>query len=67
MKKEALENINSNLFNSFNPEDELWVVGGTLSESVSGSGTVGPSGGDAVVDADLTHDSNPAPVQPKSN
>jgi hypothetical protein len=28
MKKEAIENINSELFNSFNPEDDLWVAGG---------------------------------------
>ena len=29
MKKEALENINSDLFNSFNLQEELWIVGGT--------------------------------------
>lgn len=29
MKKEALENINMDLFNSFNPEEKLWIIGGT--------------------------------------
>jgi len=31
MKKEALENINGGLFKPFNPEEELWVVGGSTS------------------------------------
>ena len=50
MKKEALENINSDLFNSFNPEEELWIVGGT--GSVTGSATHTPAGTDGTVDGD---------------
>ena len=51
MKKETLENINDNLFNSFNPEDELWVVGSGTG-SVSGSITFAATSRDGSVDGD---------------
>jgi len=53
MKKEALENINSDLFDSFNPDEELWVVGGTT--CVGGSATGTPAGTDWDVNGDWDH------------
>ena len=53
MKKEALENLNSELFDSFNPNEELWIVGGTKSGSASGSVTHTPSGTDGGGDVDI--------------
>lgn len=50
MKSEELEKINSELFGSFDPEDESWIVGG--SKSVTGSATYTPSGPDGTVDFD---------------
>jgi len=50
MKKEALENINSELFDTFNPEQELAIVGGT--GSTTGKVTGGPNGNDWEADAD---------------
>ena len=52
MKRETLENINNDLFDSFNPEEELWIIGGATG-SVTGSATYGPSGPDGRVDGDL--------------
>jgi hypothetical protein len=46
-----LERINSELFGSFDPEDESWIVGG--SKTVSGSVTFTPSGPDGGGDVDL--------------
>ena len=53
MKKETLENINSDIFESFNPETELWVTGGNRSGSVTGGGTISPAGPDGSVDGDI--------------
>jgi hypothetical protein len=39
-----LENINDELFSSFDPEEELWIVGGQ--KSISGSGSSGGGDGD---------------------
>jgi len=52
MKKEALENINSELFNSFDPEQELWIIGGEITDCVTGRTTNGPNGYDSAVDSD---------------
>ena len=52
MKKEALENINSDLFNSFNPDDNLWVIGGTT-YSASISYTFGTSSPDTALEGDI--------------
>jgi len=51
--KKSLESINSELFNAFNPEDELWVVGGSKSVSGSGSVTSTPNGPDGGGDVDV--------------
>lgn len=50
IKREELERINSELFGSFDPEDELWIVGG--SKSVTVSGTFTPNGPDSTVTFD---------------
>jgi hypothetical protein len=31
LSAQELENINSELFNSFDPEQELWIIGGSTS------------------------------------
>jgi hypothetical protein len=51
INNEELETINSELFGSFDPEDESWIVGG--SKSVTGSGTFTPNGPDGTVDFDF--------------
>lgn len=52
----TLETLNNELFNSFNPQDEPWVVGGGFTGTGS-HGTHGPSGpdpgGDVDIDADM--------------
>jgi len=55
MKKEALENINNDLFDSFNPDEDLWVVGGYTYTS-GGSATGNPIGSDWDVTADMDFD-----------
>jgi hypothetical protein len=47
---EELERINSELFASFNPEDEMWIVGG--SSSLTSRVTFTPTGPDAAADFD---------------
>jgi hypothetical protein len=49
---EPLENTNSELFNSFNPEVELWVVGG--SNTISDQWTYQPDSSDNIVDYDIS-------------
>ncbi len=51
INSEELERINSELFGSFDPEDESWIVGG--SKTVSGSVTFTPNGPDGGGDFDL--------------
>lgn len=50
INSEELERINSELFGSFDPEDESWIVGG--SKTVSGSVTFTPNGPDGGGDFD---------------
>jgi len=47
---EELERINNELFGSFDPEDELWIVGG--SKTGTSSVTYTPTGPDGGVDFD---------------
>lgn len=49
-----IESLNNDLFNSFNPQDEPWVVGGTGSGSFNG--TFGHGGTDAQIDGDIDFD-----------
>lgn len=42
------ENINDEVFETFNPDEELWLIGGMKVKSASGCGSSG--GGDADVD-----------------
>ena len=51
IKGEELERINDELFNSFNPEDESWLVGG--GKTSTSWITYSPSGVDAVFDIDI--------------
>jgi len=51
INSEELETINSELFGSFDPEDESWIVGG--SKTVSGSVTFTPNGPDGGADVDF--------------
>ena len=51
INSEELETINSELFGSFDPEDEAWIVGG--SKTLSGSVTFTPNGPDGGGDVDL--------------
>ena len=39
-----IESINNELFETFNPDEELWIVGG--SKSLSGSASAGGGDGD---------------------
>ena len=48
---EELERINSELFGSFDPEEESWIVGGAATGS--GSATYTPAGFDAGGDVDF--------------
>jgi hypothetical protein len=50
---EELESINNNLFGSFDPEDESWLVGG--STTLTTSHTFTPEGFDALVDVDWAY------------
>ena len=45
-----LENSESELFETFDPQDELWIVGGSTSSTAMATFT--PSGVDAIVDMD---------------
>jgi hypothetical protein len=44
MEANMIESINNELFETFNPDEELWIVGG--SKSVSGCGSAGGGDGD---------------------
>lgn len=59
-EKQELENINAKLFSSFDPEEELWILGGQQDmeelaageKTVSGSVTGTPQGPDGGGDFD---------------
>jgi hypothetical protein len=53
-KVEQLENANTELFNSFNPEEELWVVGGSSEDTFTGRVTLQPDSPDMAEDLDYT-------------
>jgi len=46
------ESINDELFKSFDPEEELWLIGGSYKQTVNASITYSPGG----VDADMLYD-----------
>jgi hypothetical protein len=48
---EELEGLNNNLFRSFDPDDENWIVGG--SKTITGGPTGSPDSPDAWVDMDM--------------
>jgi len=47
------ENIGDELFNSFDPEEELWLIGGSGRRTDSLIHTASPSGGDINTDYDI--------------
>jgi hypothetical protein len=49
---EELENLESELFSTFDPDDELWIVGG--SKTISDMATFTPTGMDHAIDIDYT-------------
>jgi hypothetical protein len=49
---EGIENLESELFGSFDPEDELWIVGG--SKTITDMYTFTPTGPDTVLDIEYT-------------
>jgi hypothetical protein len=55
----VLEDINNDIFSTFNPADELAIVGGTW--AASGSATPGDGGGD------VSHDSGNEATMPASS
>jgi hypothetical protein len=56
MSAEALENINSELFNSFDPEQELWIIGGSTRTTICSGMTMGSNGQtDSNLDYEITY------------
>lgn len=55
---EELERLNSNLFRSFDPDDENWIAGGG-SRTVTGGPTGTPESPDAWLDMDLIFEETP--------
>jgi hypothetical protein len=51
-KDRELESIKSELFNSFDPQDESWIVGGTT-KTITGGPTGTPMNPDAWMDMDI--------------
>jgi hypothetical protein len=54
MDTQELESINSELFNSFDPEQELWIIGGSTTRTASGQGTYSGGRPDGSVDVDFS-------------
>lgn len=53
MSAQELESINSELFNSFDPEQELWIIGGSTRQSFTSSGTYNAGNPDFGADYDI--------------
>jgi len=49
---EQLDKIESELFGTFDPQDELWIVGGSTTSTAMSTYT--PTGVDAYIDMDYT-------------
>jgi hypothetical protein len=54
MSTQELESINSELFNSFDPEQELWIIGGSTRQTASGGATYNNGNPDGSVDYDIS-------------
>jgi hypothetical protein len=52
MNTQELESINSELFNSFDPEQELWIIGGSTTQTFSSQVTYNGGHPDGGVDYD---------------
>jgi hypothetical protein len=53
MSTQELESINSELFDSFDPEQELWIIGGSTRQSVTAGGTYNNGNPDGSADYDI--------------
>jgi hypothetical protein len=54
LSTQELESINSELFNSFDPEQELWIIGGSTRQTASGQATYSGGRPDGSVDYDIS-------------
>jgi hypothetical protein len=54
MDPQQLESINNELFNSFDPEQELWIIGGSTRQTICGTYTYSGGQPDGSVDLDST-------------
>jgi hypothetical protein len=54
MSTQELESINSELFDSFDPEQELWIIGGSTRQTASGQVTYNNGNRDGSVDYDIS-------------
>jgi len=48
------ESISDELFNSFDPEEELWLIGGSIKINTATANQTGIFGGDVATDYDWT-------------
>lgn len=54
MDLQQLESINGALFNSFDPEQELWIIGGSTRQTLCGTYTYSGSNPDYSADLDFS-------------
>ncbi len=54
LNTQELESINSDLFNSFDPEQELWIIGGSTRQTASGQVTYSGGRPDGSADYDIS-------------
>jgi hypothetical protein len=54
LNTQELESINSELFSSFDPEQELWIIGGSTKQSFSTGATYNGGHPDFGADYDIT-------------
>ena len=51
---QELESINTELFNSFDPEQELWIIGGSSTRTTTTAICYSQGSSDVIVDYDIT-------------
>src|SRR5262245_48208067 len=56
MSSEELESINSHLYDSFDPEQELWIIGGSTQYTLTASATYRNGQMDTASDFDIDFD-----------
>jgi hypothetical protein len=53
MSAQELESISDEMFNSFDPEQELWIIGGSTKNTTTTTITYSPTGVEADYDYDI--------------